>query len=239
MLLPIVAGTPGDQFSESTDRLGNPLGSRMAFADGRQFRQIENAAVLLVAGDVLQSSAAIANHVLQTPTAAAVGDKSVTVALGATAVTVDQYKDGYLNIPIGTGFGHVYTIKRHPAVASAGSFVVDIYDTVQVAIPATANSVSIIANQYKGVIQSPTTLTGSIVGIAPHALPASQFGWAQTHGIASVTTNGTVIRGHNISVLVTTAGSAGPSAADTSFVIGCVLNIAGDTDKSLVDLNIG
>ena len=238
-LLPIVAGGPGDQFNSSTDQRGHPLGTRMMFADGRVFRYAENAAVLLVAGDVIQSSAAIANHVLQTPAAAAVGARTVVVTLGATAATVDQYKDGYMNVPIGTGFGHVYTIKAHPPVASAGAFSVPLFEEVVVAIPATANSISLIANPYKGVIQSPTTLTSQIAGVAPFAIPASEFGWLQTKGVASVTTNGTVIRGHNISVLVSTAGSAGPTAADTSFVIGCVLNIAGDTDKSLVDLNIG
>lgn len=240
MLLPIVAGTPGDQFNSSADQRGHPLGGRMVFGDGRQFRYVENAAVLLVAGDVIQSSAAVADHVLQTPSAAAaVGDGELAVTLGSTAATVNQYKDGYLHIPIGAAKGGLYTVKAHPAVDSAGVFTIPFHEDVQVAIPTTANSVSLIANQYKGVIQSPTTLTGGIVGVAPFAIPVSEFGWLQTNGPCSVTTKGTLIRGHNASILVTQAGSVGPAAADTSFSIGNVLNIGSDGNKSVIDLNIG
>ncbi len=239
-LLPIVAGGPGDQFKSQTFKAGHPLGNRMLFADGRVFRYAENAAVLLVAGDVIQSSAPVANHVLQTPVAAAVGARSVDVVLGATAAVVDQYKDGYMNVPIGTGFGHVYTIKAHPPVASAGTFSVPLFEEVVVAIPATANSISLIANQYKGVIQSPvTTLTGPLVGVAPFALPASEFGWLQTVGPCPVTTKGTVVIGQNATLLVTQAGSIGAGAADTSVIVGRVLNVATDTNKSLIDLHIG
>ncbi len=240
MLLPIVAGTPGDQFNSSTDKRGHPLGSRMVFGDGRQFRYAENAAVLLDAGAVIQASAPIANHVLQTPAAAAVGDGEVAVTLGATAATVDQYKDGYLHIPVGTAQGTTYTVKAHAAVASAGVFTVPLHEPVQAAIPATANSVSLVANQYKGVIESPiTTITAPLVGVAQHAIPASEFGWLQTVGPCSVITKGTLIIGHNAALLVTLAGAVGPAAADTSVVVGRVLNVGTTTNKSLIDLNIG
>ena len=240
MLLPIVAGAPGDQFNSETFQSGHPLGGRMVFGDGRVFRYAANAAVLLVAGDVIQASAPVANHVLQTPSAAAaVAAREVSVTLGSTAATVDQYKDGYLNVPIGTGFGHVYTVKAHAPVASGGVFTVPLYETVQVAIPTTANSVSLVANQYKGVIQSPvTTITAPLVGVAPFALPASRFGWLQTVGPCPVTTKGSLLIGHHASLLVTQAGSVGPNAADTSVVVGRVLNVAADGKKSLIDLNI-
>jgi hypothetical protein len=239
MLLPIVAGGPGDQFNESTVQAGHILGGRMIFPDGRAFRYAENAAVLLVSGDVIQSSAPVANHVLQTPTAGVVDDRTLVVALGATAVAVNAYKDGYLHIPIGTAKGQTYTIQEHPAVASSGSFTVPLFEPLQTAVPATANSVSLIANQYKGVIQSPvTTLTGPAVGVSVSALTASVFGWLQVVGPASVTTKGTLIIGHNAAMLVTQAASVGPAAADTSVILGRVLNVGSDGNKSLIDLNI-
>lgn len=239
-LLPIVAGSPGDQFNSETFQAGHTLGGAMIFADGRQFRYVENAAVLLVSGDVIQSSAPITNHVLQTPsTAGVVGDRALAVTMGATAVTVDQYKDGYMSVPVGAAFGTVYTVRAHAPVGSGGVFTIPLFEELIVAIPTTANSVSLVANQYKGVIQMPvTTITGGIVGVAQFAIPASEFGWVQTRGPCPVTTNGSLIIGNNAAVLVTAAGSAGPQAADTSILIGRVLNVATTTNKSLVDLNI-
>lgn len=237
--LPIVAGAPGDQFNESSVKAGHALGGRMIFPDGRAFRYAKNAAVLLVSGDVIQSSAPVANHVLQTPTAGAVDDRTLTVALGATAVTVDQYRDGYLHIPIGAAKGQTYSIRSHAAVASSGSFVVPLFEQLQTAVPATANSISIIANQYSGVIQSPvTTLTGPAVGVSVSAMTASVFGWLQVVGPASVRTKGTLIIGHNAAMLVTQVASVGPAAADTSVILGRVLNVGTDGNNSLIDLNI-
>lgn len=238
-LLPIVAGGPGDQFNEATVQAGHILGGRMIFPDGRAFRYAENAAVELISGNVIQASAPITNHVLQTPTAGAVDDRVLVVALGATAAVVDQYKDGYLHIPIGAAKGQTYTIQEHPGVASSGSFSVPLFEPLQTAVPATANSISLIANQYKNVIQSPvTTLTASAVGVAVSDLTASLFGWLQVVGPASVSTKGTLIIGHNAAMLVTQVASVGPAAADTSVILGRVLNVGTDGNNSLIDLNI-
>ena len=57
-------------------------------------------------------------------TTAAAGATSVTVTLGATAATEDQYKDGFLYINDGaTGEGHVYKIKSNAVGASGGTCV--------------------------------------------------------------------------------------------------------------------
>ena len=53
----------------------------------------------MVAGGATQAAAATANHVAQQQTsgaANAAGATSVTVYVGATAVTANQYDDGYL-----------------------------------------------------------------------------------------------------------------------------------------------
>jgi len=224
------------------------LGQQAQTLDGRKFRFAYNGATLLVPGDVLQAPAPITNHILQTPAVAGVvGAASLSVTLGATAASVNQYQDGVLAIELGTGFGFAYPLKAHGTVASAtatGSTIAFKQGVqLQVAVPTTANSVSFIFSPYGGVVQSPTTLTAQPVGVATAAIPASgtpyatpQFGWIQTGGLAAVTTIGTVVIGSNVMVPTTTAGGCAPVAAGTTPVIGTVAHVATTTNKSTIML---
>jgi hypothetical protein len=223
------------------------LGQLAQTLDGRKFRFVYNAAVLLVPGDVLQASAPITNHILQTATTAGkVGDTTVVMTLGATAMWQNQYQDGVLSIELGTGFGFAYPLGAHVNFLSSSTTAAVPFKrgvTLQVAVPTTANSISFISSPYNQVIQSPTTLTAQPVGVAVSAIPASgtapatpQFGWIQVGGLASVTTIGTVVIGSNVMVPTTTAGGCAPNAADTTPVIGTVAHVATTTNKSTIML---
>lgn len=181
----LIQGAEGDQWkTHTTQQL--QLGQEMAFNDGRRFRYAKAGAVAVVVAKLYQAAIPVTNHVLRTPTAAAVGDRTVTLALGATAVTADQYRDGYLVVDLATnsGFGHIYTIQSHGAVASSGSFVVPLKSPVQVAIDTTATSVSLIPNNYSGVILAiATTPTAVICGVAAAPFAIGAFGWIQVAGI--------------------------------------------------------
>src|SRR3990167_10595057 len=107
-----------------------PLGTLGQTPDGRKFRYAHNNASTAAVADNLQVSAdALANHVNRliddVVTAPAVGDKKVTLlSIGATAITADQYMDGYLEIRDNTGEGYLYQIDGHSAYASAATDVV-------------------------------------------------------------------------------------------------------------------
>ncbi len=231
-----------------TDRRFN-LGQIAQTLDGRKFRFALNGAALLVPGDVLAAPVNITNHVLQTPTTAGkVGDTTLVMTIGNTALTLNQYQDGVTAIELGTGFGFAYPNAAHiNFVASSAAVNIPFKRgvTLQVAVPTTANTVSFVASPFGGVIQSPTTtLTSQAVGIAVSAIPASgtppatpQYGWIQTGGLAAVTTVGTAVIGLNVSVPLGTAGAAGPSATDTCSVIGTVAHVATTTNKTLVQLS--
>jgi len=219
------------------------LGQLAQTLDGRKFRFALNGAALLVPGDCLQAAAPITAHLLMTPAAAAVGATSAVTALGATAVTIDQYRDGVYSIELGTGFGFAYPVDKHGAQALSTNFTVPFKRgvTIQVAIPTTANSVSLIYNSFNGVVQSPTTLTAQPVGFACSAIPASgtppatpQFGWVQVGGLIAATTIGTVVIGSNVMVPTTTAGGVAPVAAGTTPVVGTVAHVATTTNKSTI-----
>lgn len=215
------------------------LGEKAYTPDGRTFRYAKVGAVALVPGNVLQGPAVVPNHVNLTPTAAvAVGDTQITVTLGATAATENQYAGGYLVTEIGTtGRGQTLLIKSHPAAASAATLVVTLSDPFTVATSGTV-TVSLIANPYNGVLQSiATTLTAPVVGAAVYALPAASFGWIQTRGACGILVSGTPIVGSAVGVPTSTAGMA---VADSAILnhVGVTLKAAITTQNTPVFLTI-
>ena len=233
----IIQGTPGQQFSVQTSEPAEPLGTQMVFPDGRKFRYAQAGAVAVVVGKLYQAAIPVANHVLQTATAAAVGDRSVTLALGATAVTADQYKDGYLVIDLAsnTGFGYIYGIKTHGAVASSGSFVVPLKESVQVAIDTTANSVSLVPNTFAGVILSvATNNTAELAGVSVKPIAIGAWGWLQTAGHVMCLTTGTIVIGQKVFPSTTTGAVIAEAAFSVNQTCGIVTRVASTTNYSTI-----
>ncbi len=242
---PYILSIPdAEVYSLYTDRRFT-LGQLAQTLDGRQFRFAVNGAALLVPGDCLQSAAPIAGHVLMTPaTAGVVGDTSLNYTTVTTTIWANEYQDGVLSIELGTGFGFAYPLAAHVGFAAGASTTKMPFKrgvTLQVAVPTTANSVSLIFAPTAGVIQSPTTLSGSPVGFAVSAIPASgsagatqQYGWIQVAGLVAATTIGTVVIGSNVMVPTTTAGGVAPAAADTTPIVGTVTHVATTTNKSTI-----
>src|SRR5258708_5013007 len=70
------------------------LGQKIESADGRIFRYALAGGVTLVSGNLLQSPAVVAGNQTLTPTAFAIGATSISVTMGATSVTANQYAMG-------------------------------------------------------------------------------------------------------------------------------------------------
>lgn len=229
---PTVQVTAQDLYTYSTVQQ-HTLGEKAFSADGRTFRYVKAGATALVPGDVQQSPAIVANHVNLTPTAAvAVGDTTITVTLGATAATANQYAGGYLVVEKGTtGAGQSLLIKSHPAASSSATLVVTLSDPFLVATSGTV-TVSLVANLYNGVIQTPvTTLTGTPVGVAVGAIPAASFGWICVGGVTGVKADGAITVG--------TVGVAVPSAAaGAAKVMAATLLQIGAFSKTTIDTQV-
>jgi hypothetical protein len=202
------------------------LGQRAVTSDGRTFRYCLVGAADLVVGNVIQSAAEVANHQQLTPVAAAIGATSITVALGATAATANQYAGGWAIIDTTPGLGYAYPILSHPAAALSTSVVLTLPpdSPIQVALT-TSSRVSLQANPYSGVIQAPiTTLTGAVVGVACYPITAAQYGWIQVQGPAAVLIAGTPAVG---SAVVSPGSAAGAvvvdGAAAATEVIGAMM----------------
>lgn len=197
-------------FFRSTASPDHAIGQLGKSEDGRTYRYVKAGAVDLVAGNVLQSPAIVALHLANTPPAVAVGATSFAYTPGATAAAANFYADGFLQVDTTPGNGYTYGIAGHAAITASTAFTLNLKvdDPIQVALT-TSSRVGLIANPYAGVIQMPvTTATGSLVGVASYIITASQYGWVQTGGMASVLIAGTPALGAAVMAPGAVAGAA-------------------------------
>lgn len=211
------------------DSLVDPLhkvGTFASTSDGRKFRYVQAGASALVRGDMIQAPAQLTNHDQLTPSAAAIGATEISVTLGATAVTANQYADGWICIDTTPGLGQFLQIKSHPAADASAAVVLTLVDADALQVALTSSSrVTLVPNPYKGVIQTPvTTLTGACVGAAIYPIAANEYGWIQTGGPAAVLVAGTPAVGAAVVVPGTAAGCVVvDGAAAATQVVGSMI----------------
>ena len=222
------------------------LGTILELPDGREFKYALNGGSAISSGKLASSAAMIGNHDMDLTTAAAsVGDTSITVTLGGTAATKDQYADGYIYTNDGTGQGQIYRIASNPAADSSATLAVTLAsnDPVNVALDSTTLS-GLAVNPYSGIVVSPTSITNRTLGVTATDIAANAYGFVQTKGLASVLVSGTVVAGEPLRVAgATLAGAAQALDRDGSGEneqeIGVVHNVvAANTDNCLAFLNI-
>lgn len=171
----------------STTQQGR-LGESGETWDGRKYRYGLAGAVALAPGKMNAGPAVVANHVNITGgTAAVVGATSVTVTLGATAATANQYAGGYIwSNSTSTGQGPIYRIRSHAAIASSGTGVFNLDDPITVAWSATTK-VSLFASNYSGAIVAPASASAGVpVGVGNISIPIANYGWFQVQGPTSL-----------------------------------------------------
>lgn len=235
----------GDTRDQSTTQK-HPLGMIGVATDGSYHKYVKcGSGAALIAGNCIQGPAIVSTHLAMTPLAAPLGATQVTFTLGATnPVTANQYAEGWLQLDTTPGNGRRYRISGHPAAAAAASLTVTLYpdDAISEVAITTATRVGLIPNPYNGVIQMPiTTATGSLVGIANSNLPANQFGWVQTRGLAAVLIAGTPALG-TIVVSPSAAAGAVEVVTTTNLVLAQVVGrmaqagAAGKNNAVIVDI---
>lgn len=180
-----------------------PVGTRIQVGD-RVFRYAL-AAGTIPAGIVALGATAIASNcagICTIKTAATTGANVISVSVG-TAVTLDQYAEGYLMIcdSASAGGGQTFKIKSHPAVATNTSGNFTLYDTIPGAIA--AQSASLIPCLYSSVAVG-SAAAGMPAGVTPITVTSGSYFWLQTWGPA-----GALAVGANTAVWGVQASSAG------------------------------
>lgn len=229
--------------------LATLTGSKWQTADGRELVLVQTAGTAIASGLMVQSPASIgANHTGLTGSTQAIGDTQITVTLGGTAVTANQYQGGFAVVSAGTGIGQALRIQSHPAQTStSGTVVLTLEDPFSVATLTSDTKVSLTLPQYGsthgtdfttfGVIVSPTTLTGRVIGATLYPLTAStatvaSYGFIVKSGFASVLNQGSTAIGLDVMCPGSVAGSVATYVVATGSRVGSS-TVAGADTKSL------
>lgn len=235
--------TPQDLFSAISNvsttvpyNTGTPqLGVRAVTGDGREFRYVQVGATALVVGKLYQTAAQVANHHRLATTGGAIGATTITVTLGGTAATANQYLGGWLLVETDSGGtpGYQYQIAGNPAQATTnGTLVLTLNDPLIVAISSSA-TVTLIPNTYSGAIIAAASATGAPIGSAIFAVTASYYGWLQVKGAATVLSDGAI----TVGVAVVKSGSIAGAVAGLSSTlapVGIAMETTVDTDYGAI-----
>jgi hypothetical protein len=210
-----------------------------ATSDGRMFRYVGFGGTSTIAPGLLTVSAVlVANYQSLAITAVGTsgqvaanllaGSFTLIVTNGATAVTQDQFAEGYLEVKqtSGTAQGPVlYKVRGNSAAAASGAITV-ILDgreplrNTQTLVAGT-DTVNLVANPFSAVAASTTlnAAAGWTIVQVPNSATVTNYGWVQCVGPALVTNDagGTLAVGTAFAQSVTTAGTvvaAGATSAD-------------------------
>ena len=229
-------------FQTTTDAaLGTLVGTRWDLSDGREVTLVKNGAVALAAGKLVQDAAIVPNHQNIAVTAyqaySANGNvpAKVTVTLGATAATANQYAGGFVVVNDANGEGQTLRIASHPAADASASLVLTLEEGATVALT-TSSEVCLLPAHGADVIIQPTTVTGAQVGVTLYAIPAAAYGFVVSRGIVSCLAQGAIGVGLGISV-GSVAGSVAVAAATTAR-LGFAAQAGVDTEYRAVYVNI-
>ena len=221
----------------SSATAGAAVGTYAEDETGAGFRYTQNGGAVMIVGNLMQSAPETTTHQGMAPGAAAVGDKEIELKLGATAAIENEYAGGQLIVAANAGEGDRYTIIGHNSVASSGTMVAKLSEPVVRAITVDSN-IDIHRNPYRYPVIAPTAETGATVGVALHAIGASEFGWLQTKGPASVQAAEAAVVGLTLVHSTVTAGAAGQAAEESLMEIGYALSGIAASEFGSVYMNI-
>lgn len=191
--------TPSDARNTSTTKNGVLLGSKAVTRDGKIYRWTSNGSTALAEGKTNTGVARVANHsnlALTSSSNIAVGSTTISVTLGGTAATADQYADGYAVINDGTGVGQSFLLVGNTAQSStSGSVDLLLAESVTVLLAIASTKVTLIPNPNANVVVTPAVVTNPIAGVSNVPVAASAYFWAQTRGMAGVLSDGVIARG--------------------------------------------
>ncbi len=229
--------------------LATQVGQRFNTADYREVVLVQNGATALVAGNLIQAPASIgANHtgLAVVTTNWPIGATSIQVTAGGTAITANQYQGGFAVISAGTGLGQTLRIASNSSATSSGTCTIVLEDPLSVALTTSTSKVSLTLNPYgsqfgtalgtSGVIISPTTATGTTVGVTIYPIPATttsvlSYGFIQTRGLVACLNDATTAIGLDLMPSTNTAGAVMTYVVATRNRVGTA-SIAGETTKA-------
>lgn len=206
-----------DPYNTSTAQ-AHELGARFEISESRSFHYGKNstAAALGVGKIGLAPAPKTNHHNMAVQAAAAIGATTVSVTLGATASTAQEYAEGYLTINLTPGQGTVYKVSDQPATSSGQTQTLGLSDPINVALT-TSSKANLVHNAWNAVVEAAVaTRRAAGVPLVPVAQSTSTvpvYYWAQTNGVASVLADQAITLGARLGCSASVAGAV---AADST-----------------------
>jgi hypothetical protein len=208
--------------------------------DGRKYRYVSFGGTSTInSGQLVVAPAVTANYQGLTITASgtgaqvagnlANGSTQLVVTNSSTAITADQFAEGYLEVLVGASgvtSSYLYRVKGNTAAAASATFTVYLAEAMRhttALVPGT-DTVNLNPSIYSSVNTSATAdiPVGVTVMPVPNTSSVTNYGWVQTAGPVDVKNDaaGTIAVGTAIGQSVSVAGSVRTATASTSPVIG-------------------
>lgn len=229
-----------DVRSISSTQGGEQLGELRSATGGRAYRYGLAAGADLAAGKLAQGATIAANHVNRTGVTTVAGQNQVTYAVGATAVTSNQYAQGFLVVNAGTGAGQTLLISGNTSALSSGSPTINLADSIITATSVSDSKFSLYPHPYSAGLIQATTLAAGAIGVPNVIITAAYYGWFQVTGVCSVLSDtGAPAPGAPVTYSDETAGAVGPYETDAvGVVLGWAVNQMVSAEYQAVDLCI-
>ena len=208
--------------------------------DGRKYRYALAGGVTLDPGKLTVAAASVANHLNRTIAATvSAGASKVSINLGATAATADQYADGQFVINDATGEGISYLIAGHAANAGSLALEVNLDEPIKVGLTVSVSEASLIANPWSGVVISPGAVAHRPTGVPNVSITNAYYGWLQTGGDCAVLSDGIITKGAGAIASDAVNGAVEIEVAATvTSRIGIAPEATVDTEYRLINLTI-
>jgi len=233
MAFPVsIAGSYGWEKVETSDQK-HKLGTRMQFADGREFRYTHNGGTAIGEGLLVAAEALVAHHGsdgdLAVATTAA-GSQTISVTVEGTEAAKNLYAEGYLWFnAAGTSVHEFYKIEKHDAFASGGAATVTLDDQngLHQAVTNGTDTAGLMKSPYKDVIVCTAALAERPVGVTVNNFTANYYGWIQTRGLSVAKIDGTPALNTPLGPSSNHAGQLLAAGADTTGGVARIVSLAG------------
>lgn len=234
-------------------------GAEGVTADGRHFRYAGFGGTSTIApGLVMVAPAATAGYQGLAITAVGTGGQvasnltknslQIVLTNGSTAITQDQFAEGYLEViqTSGTNEGPiVYRVRGNTAAGNAATFTVFLHQTEPLRNPETlvagTDTVNLVVSPYNGVAASATAnqVVGVTVVQVPNTSTVTNYGWIQTRGRVFLTNDagGNLTVGEGVAQSTTTAGDIVATSA-TTYDIGQTTKAFNSSTAGPVNINL-
>lgn len=198
------------------------------FKDGEDVYRYAKVGASTITKGKLQTAPApkTTHHNLAVVSAQAIGDKTVTVTLGATLAAADEYAEGHLVFNDVLTGGYQMKIKTHPAAALSTNLVVTLYEPLPTALT-TSSKANLVHNTYNNVIEG-TSQTVRAAGVAMVTATTGLFLWLKTRGVASLLADQTIALGSWIVPSTSVSGSV--IAISGTYATALITNRIGQAD---------